>query len=70
MKKRALVAVLWFYTFWYAGAMIASVAGISPLLGPILAIAAGVLIAVDPRHRVWNRPAVSAAFQRSSIEPV
>jgi len=34
MKKRALAAVLWFYSFWYAGAMIASVFGLSPAQGP------------------------------------
>jgi hypothetical protein len=55
MKKRALAAVLWFYSFWYAGAMIASVFGLSPALGPILGTAAAAIVAGDPRGIIWNR---------------
>jgi hypothetical protein len=55
MKKRALAAVLWFYSMWYAGAMIAQVAGLSPALGPILGTAAAAIIAGDPRGIIWTR---------------
>lgn len=55
MKKRALSAVLWFYTGWYAGAMIAHVLGLSVALGPILGVAAAALIAGDPRGIIWTR---------------
>ena len=55
MKKRALAAVLWFYSMWYAGAMIAQVAGLSPALGPILGTAAAAIIAGDPRGIIWAR---------------
>ena len=55
MKKRALVAVLWFYAMWYAGAMIAQILGLSPALGPILGTAAAALIAGDPRGIIWTK---------------
>ena len=55
MKKRAVAAVLWFYAFWYAGAMIAQVFGLSPVLGPILGAAAASLIAGDPRGIIWTK---------------
>jgi len=56
MKKRALAAVLWFYAIWYAGAMVASVLGLSPALGPILGTAAAAIIAGDPRRIIWTKP--------------
>jgi hypothetical protein len=55
MKKRALAAVLWFYSVWYAGAMIAHVLGLSPALGPILGTAAAAIVAGDPRGFIWAR---------------
>jgi hypothetical protein len=55
MKKRAVSAVLWFYTGWYAGAMIAHALGLSIALGPLLGVAAAALIAGDPRGIIWNR---------------
>ena len=57
MKKRALAALLWFYTAWYAGAMIAHALGLSAAHGPILGTAAAAIIAGDPRHLIWSRPA-------------
>ena len=59
MKKRALAALLWFYAMWYAGAMIATVFGLSPALGPILGTASAALIAGDPRHVIWTKPSPS-----------
>jgi hypothetical protein len=56
MSKRILAAILWFYTGWYAGAMVAELVGISPLLGPILGATAAALIAGDPRRIIWKRP--------------
>jgi hypothetical protein len=55
MKKRTLAAVLWFYTAWYAGAIVAHMVGVSAALGPILGTAAAVVIAGDPRGLIWNR---------------
>ena len=61
MKKRVLSAFLWFYCGWYAGAMIAHVAGVSPLLGPIIGAAAAFLIAGDPRGIIWHPKQASTA---------
>ena len=61
MKKRALATFLWFYSAWYAGAMVAHVLGVSPALGPIFGTAAAAIIAVDPRHLIWNRPTTAGA---------
>ena len=51
--KRVAVSFLWFYTGWYAGSMVASLIGVPDLLGPIVGIAAGFLVAFDPRHVIW-----------------
>ena len=55
--KRIAAAVLWFYAFWYLGSMIAGVVGTPDLLGPVLGLAAGLIVGVDPRHLIWRRPA-------------
>jgi hypothetical protein len=65
MKKRALAAVLWFYSMWYAGAMIAQDAGLSPALGPILGTAAAAIIAGDPRGIIWAREPKAPARKTS-----
>jgi hypothetical protein len=54
MTKRALAAILWFYTGWYAGAMLAEMLGVSALLGPIIGAAAAGLVVVDPRRIIWT----------------
>ena len=56
MTKRVVAAFLWFYTGWYAGAMIAAFLGINPAFGPILGVAAAGLVVVDPRQMFWARP--------------
>jgi hypothetical protein len=55
MTKRVVAAFLWFYTGWYAGAMIAAFVGISPVVGPIIGVAAAGLVVVDPRRMFWAR---------------
>src|SRR4051812_27670013 len=55
MKKRALAAVLWFYSCWYLGAMVAHLSGLSEVLGPIFGTAAAAIVAGDPRGLIWNR---------------
>jgi hypothetical protein len=62
MKKRVAAAFLWFYTGWYAGALIAASVGISPVVGPILGVAAAGLIVGDPRRIIWT-PRVSATVE-------
>jgi len=54
MKKRIAAAVLWFYAAWFVGAALAFVMGLSPALAPIMATAAAAIIAVDPRHLIWD----------------
>ncbi|MBA2372806.1 MAG: hypothetical protein H0V74_01200 [Chloroflexi bacterium] len=58
MKKRAVAVFLWFYSGWYAGAMLADALTISPVLGPIIGAAAAALIAGDPRRIIWSRPSM------------
>jgi hypothetical protein len=67
MTKRILAATLWFYTGWYAGAMVAELFGISPVLGPLLGATAAMLIAGDPRRIIWRRPE-SVAITAPSTE--
>ena len=55
MTKRVVAAFLWFYTGWYAGAMIATFIGISPAFGPILGAAAAGFCIGDPFHLFWAR---------------
>lgn len=59
MKKRAAAAILWFYTGWFVGAFVAFVTGLPPAAGPILGIAAALVVAGDPRHVIWVRRPVS-----------
>jgi hypothetical protein len=58
-KKRVLAAVLWFYAGWYAGDMIASVLGLGPVFGLVLATTASALITIDPRRVIWTRRQLS-----------
>lgn len=61
MTKRVLAAMLWFYTGWYAGAMLAEFLGVSPFLGPLIGAAAAGLIAGDPRRIIWTSRATAPA---------
>jgi hypothetical protein len=65
MKKRVFAALLWFYSGWYAGAMLAEFVGVSPALGPIVGTVIAALIAGDPRGVIWSprTPAVRARIQ-------
>ncbi len=70
MKKRVLAAFLWFIAGWYAGAMLAVLLGISPVLGPIIGAAAAGLIAGDPRRIIWtSRDRTRDAESRVIEEP-
>ena len=48
MSKRILAGVLWLFAGWYIGNILAFYFGISDLLGPILGVAAALVIAGDP----------------------
>jgi hypothetical protein len=60
MKKRIAATILWFFTGWFVGAFVAFVAGLTPVLAPMLGTAAAAFVAGDPRHMIWTqRRAVS-----------
>ena len=71
MTKRVLAALLWFYTGWYAGAILAEFLGVSPVLGPLIGAAAAGLIAGDPRRIIWKprTATASAATATEAAEP-
>lgn len=69
--KRLVASVLWFYSCWYAGSMAATLLGL-PDFGPVLGIAAGLLVGLDPRHLIWNRtpsPERSASSSAGASAP-
>ena len=66
MTKRILAAFLWFYTGWYAGAMLAELLSVSPALGPIIGVAAAGLIVGDPRGMIWARRAARSTSPRTA----
>ncbi len=70
MVKRIAAAMLWFYVAWYTGAVVADLLGVSPILGPILGMAAATLIAIDPRNIVWSARRSSGAPAPAQHEPV
>ena len=51
--KRLVTTLVWFYAGWYAGAMLAFLGGISPLLGPVIGVAAAGLYLGDTRG-LWR----------------
>lgn len=69
MTKRAFAAILWFYTGWYAGAILAEFLGVSPALGPIIGAAAAGLIVGDPRRIIWTARSASAAAASQELSP-
>ena len=70
MKKRVAATILWFYAGWYTGAMIASLAGLSPVLGPIIGTAAAAIIAGDPRRIIWTSRRPAANPSEPTADPV
>lgn len=69
MKKRVLAAVLWFYCGWYAWSVIAWVAGVSDVAGPVVGLVAAVLFAGDPLKRIWYPRPASRALLTTSATP-
>jgi hypothetical protein len=64
--RRVAATFLWFYSFWYLGSMVAALVGVPDLLGPVLGIAAGVVVGVDPRRLIWARTAARTAASAAS----
>jgi hypothetical protein len=70
MKKRVASTILWFYASWYATQMAAyflGFEGAGDVVGPIVGVAVGLLIAVDPRRILWARRVTAKAEGRVSI---
>ena len=70
MKKRVLAGLLWFYATWYAWSMVAALAGLPELLGPVVGAAVAMLVAGDPFGRIWGakpigRPMLIVPAQQS-----
>ena len=55
MKRRILATFLWFYVWWYAGAILADMFHVSSMLGPIMGVAAAALFVGDPRGIIWSQ---------------
>ena len=68
MTKRVAAAFLWFYTGWYAGAFLAEMLGVSPVIGPILGAAAAGFMVGDPLRIIWTRPAPKAVVASPTVE--
>jgi hypothetical protein len=52
--KRIVAGFLWFFALWYLGALVASILNVPDVVGPIVGLAAGILVAVDPRNVIWR----------------
>jgi hypothetical protein len=66
MKKRVLAAFLWFYAGWYAGAILADVVGVNPVLGPLLGAVTAALIVGDPRRLIWRAKSIAPSIAANS----
>jgi hypothetical protein len=69
MKKRLLATVLWFYATWYGWSILADMAGLPAMLGPVIGLAVAVVIGLDPMHRIWTRQLAPVPTTLSALEP-
>jgi hypothetical protein len=70
MKKRVLATVLWGYTMWYAGSMIALFMGVPDALGPVLGAASAAIVGLDPRNVIWTSAGRTPAAGREARPPI
>ena len=66
MKTRLLSTILWFFAGWYVANILAAVLGASELVGPIVGIAAGILVGGDPFRVLWTPRSASQPSVASS----
>ena len=59
--KRLVAALLWAYAVWIVGSFTAFVMNVPDLLGPVLGIATGLIVGVDPRNLIWFRDSAKLA---------
>ena len=55
MAKRVIAFLLWGFTAWYAMAYVVEITGGPALVAPLVGLAVGSIIAVDPRNVIWDR---------------
>jgi hypothetical protein len=64
MTKRLVAGFLWLLSGWCVGSAAALLLGTTPLLGPIIGVAAAVLVVGDPRRIIWTpREPVQVAME-------
>ena len=71
MAKRIASGVLWLLAGWYLGNILAYHAGWNMLFGPVLGIAAAVIVAGDPFGLLWRRaagPSADGTTTRSTVD--
>lgn len=54
MKKRIVTGLAWFYVTWCAWGVLAYLAGIPVLPGPMVGFVVAALITWDPSGRIWG----------------
>ncbi len=52
--KRLIAVVLWTFSCWYLGSMLAFYLGGPSILGPALGIVAGTIVGADPARWIWH----------------
>lgn len=67
--KRILGSALWFYSFWYLGSMIAAFLNVTDFIGPVLGLAAGLIVGLDPRRVLWTRGATTTSSVSTKAVP-
>jgi hypothetical protein len=68
MNKRVVAGVLWLFAGWYLGNLIAYHLGLSDLFGPVLGIAAAVMVAGDPFGLLWRRAAPASGVDGDTAQ--
>ena len=69
MGKRIASGVLWLLAGWYLGNLLAYHAGWNMLFGPVLGIAAAIIVAGDPFGLLWRRAASQPAADGTAGQP-
>jgi hypothetical protein len=73
MVKRAAIALVWFYTGWYAGAAILHFLGLTPMLGPVVGVVAALVTVLNPNGLIWKSAAIAepapAVASTASTQP-
>ncbi len=67
--KRYIAAALWLYAAWYVGSAISMYMNAPDVLGPVLGLAAGLIVGLDPRHVIWTRGPTTARTPSTTAVP-